>query len=59
MSFYERILDYYYDKLTEEEFIEKAHEWVLRFIRHKKEGGCLHEKDRQLRKEEDVADDVI
>ena len=26
---------YHYDTLTEEEFVEKMHEWALRFIRYK------------------------
>ncbi|RHI42814.1 hypothetical protein DW167_13050 [Bacteroides thetaiotaomicron] len=32
---YERVFNYYYDTLTEEEFVEKMHEWALRFIRYK------------------------
>ena len=37
MSDYAKILRYYYDTLTEEEFLEKTHEWALRYIRYMKE----------------------
>ena len=37
MSDYAKILRYYYDTLTEEEFQEKTHEWALRYIRYMKE----------------------
>jgi len=37
LSDYAKILRYYYDTLTEEEFQEKTHEWALRYIRYMKE----------------------
>ena len=30
LNYYERIFNYYYDTLTEEEFLKKMHEWSLR-----------------------------
>lgn len=37
LSDYAKILRYYYDTLTEEEFLEKTHECALRYIRYMKE----------------------
>ena len=36
LNYYERIFNYYYDTLTEEEFLKKMHEWSLRYIRYRK-----------------------
>lgn len=43
LSFYERILSYYYELLTEEEFMEKRREWTLRYIRYRKKYDHLHD----------------
>ncbi|GCB35847.1 hypothetical protein KGMB02408_27920 [Bacteroides faecalis] len=50
MSFYERILNYYYEQLTEEEFMEKTREWTLRYIRYKKKCERLHKEELNLKK---------
>jgi len=36
LKYYEGILDYYCDTLTEEEILEKMEEWVLMYLRYRK-----------------------
>ena len=42
------IFNFYYDTLTEEEFLEKMHEWSLRYIRYRKRREEEKESARKL-----------
>ena len=36
LHYYESILNFYCDSLTEEELLEKIHEWTLRYLWYRK-----------------------